>query len=232
MKTGLIGYGYWGKIIDSKLENNILSPPFDSVDWMFIATPPNTHYDLVKEYILKNKNVFCEKPLTLDYNSSLELIELTKLKNVKLYVDNIFLFRNEIKNINIIPFNQIEFTWLKQGPYKNDLLSDLLYHDLYLLISLVGIYKIKNIQYKEKTNNKLKVIFDYKDIKVKINYNREWNKEKIKFIKTEHQIIDLSIPKNDPLKESINACFSDKIDFKYNHLLSLETIKLLELFYD
>ena len=55
MKTGLIGYGYWGKIIDSKLENNILSPPFDSVDWMFIATPPNTHYDLVKEYILKQK---------------------------------------------------------------------------------------------------------------------------------------------------------------------------------
>lgn len=230
MKTGLIGYGYWGKIINSKLENNILVPPFDDVDWMFISTPPNTHYNLTKEYILKNKNVFCEKPLTLDYTSSLELIELAKSKNINLYINNTFLLRDEIKNSNIIPFSEVEFIWLKQGPFKYDLISDLLYHDLYLLISLSGVFKIKNIQYIEKTNNKLKLTFDYGDIKVKINYNREWDKEKTKIIKTEHQIIDLSIPKNDPLKESIDACFFNKIDFEKNHSLSLETIKLLELF--
>lgn len=232
MKTGLVGYGYWGKIIHSKLKNNVLTPPFNDVDWMFISTPPNTHYDLTKEYILKNKNVFCEKPLTLDYNSSLELIELAKSKNVKLYIDNIFLFRDEIKNINVIPFKKIEFIWLKQGPYKYDLISDLLYHDLYLLISLAGVHKIENIYYIEKTNNKLKITFNYKDIDVEINYNREWDKEKTKLIKTEHQIINLSTPKNDPLKESIDACFLNKIDLDYNHSLSLETIKLLELFYD
>jgi hypothetical protein len=230
MRTGLVGYGYWGKIIDSKLKNNILTPPFDDVDWMFVVTPPNAHYDLVKEYILKSKNVFCEKPLTLDYNSSLELIELAKAKNVKLYIDNIFLLRDEIKNLNILPFNQIEFIWLKQGPYKNDLISDLLYHDLYLLIHLAGLNKIENINKIENTNNKLKLNFKYGNINVSIEYNREWNNEKTKLIKTEHQTIDLSFPKNDPLKESIEACFSDKVFYEYNHYLSLETIKLLELF--
>jgi len=232
MKTGLVGYGYWGKIIDSKLDNNVLIPPFDDVNWMFISTPPDTHYDLTKKFILENKNVFCEKPLTLDYKSSLELIELSKSKNVKLYIDNIFLFRDEIKNVNLIPFNQIKFTWLKQGPYKYDLLNDLLYHDLYLLIYLVGLKEVKNIFYIENTNNKLKMTFDYGNINVKIEYNREWNQEKLKLIETEYQTIDLSIPKNDPLKESIEACFNNKINFKNNHLISLETIKLLELFYD
>jgi predicted dehydrogenase len=230
MRTGLIGHGYWGKIISSKLKNNILSPPFDDVDWMFISTPPSTHYNLVKEYILKNKNVFCEKPLTLDYDSSLELIELARIKNIKLYIDNIFLFRDEIKNINIIPSNQIEFIWLKQGPYKNDLISDLLYHDLYLLIHLVGLNKIENINKIENTDNKLKLNFKYGNINVSIEYNREWDNKKTKLIKTEHQTIDLSFPKNDPLEESIKACFSDDILYDYNHYLSLETIKLLKLF--
>jgi predicted dehydrogenase len=230
MKTGLIGYGYWGKIIHSKLKNNTLVPPFDDVDWMFVSTPPDTHYDLVKGYILKNKNVFCEKPLTLDYNSSLELINLAKEKNVCLYIDNLFLLRDEIKNINIQSINNIEFTWLKKGPYKDTLINDLLYHDLYLLIHLAGFQQISNIHYIEDSPNKLFITFNYGDIKVRVNYSREWEGDKVKLINVDNNIIDLSNPTNDPLQESIDLCFSQDIDFEYNHYLSLETIKLLELF--
>ena len=230
MKTGLVGYGYWGKIIYSKLKNNTLVPPFNDVDWMFVSTHPETHYNLVKEYILKNKHVFCEKPLTLDYNSSLELIKLAKEKNVCLYIDNLFLLRNEIKNINIQSISNIEFTWLKKGPYKDTLVNDLLYHDLYLLIHLAKSKQISNIYYIENSPNKLLMTFDYDNIKVKINYNREWDGNKIKLINIDNKVIDLSNPINDPLQESIDLCFSQDIDFEYNHYLSLETIKLLELF--
>jgi predicted dehydrogenase len=226
----LVGYGYWGKIIDSKLTNNKITPPLDDVEWVFVATPPKTHYDIVKEYLQKNKNVFCEKPLTLDYNSSLELINLAKEKNVCLYVDNLFLLRNEIKNINIPFINNVEFTWLKKGPYKDTLLNDLLYHDLYLLIHLAGLQHINNIYYIENTINKLIITFNYGHIKVKINYNRDWEGNKTKLINIDGNIIDLSIPNNDPLQESINLCFLQDMDFEYNHYLSLETIKLLELF--
>jgi hypothetical protein len=230
MKTGLIGYGYWGKIIDSKLTNNKIIPPLDDAEWIFVATPPKTHYNIVKEYLQKNKNVFCEKPLTLDYNSSLELIDLAKEKNVCLYIDNLFLLRNEIKNINIQPINDIEFTWLKKGPYKDTLINDLLYHDLYLLIHLAGLQQISNIYYIENSPNKLFIKFNYGNLKVKVNYDREWDGDKTKLINIDNKIIDLSNPTNDPLQESIDLCFLQDIDFEYNHYLSLETIKLLELF--
>jgi predicted dehydrogenase len=230
MKTGLIGYGYWGKIINSKLKNNIINPPFDNVDWVFVATPPKTHYNIVKEYILKNKNVFCEKPLTLDYKSSKELIDLANEKKVHLYIDNLFILRDEIKKLKLKPLNNIEFTWLKKGPYNDTLVNDLLYHDLYLLIHLLGIGKITNVHYIEKSNNILIFTFNYNNIEVKINYNRDWNSEKTKIIKVDNNIIDLSTPINDPLQESIDMCLLSNIDFEYNHHLSLETIKLLELF--
>jgi hypothetical protein len=230
MKTGLIGYGYWGKIIDSKLNNNTINSIPDDAEWVFIATPPPTHYHIVKEYLQKEKNVFCEKPLTLDYNSSLELINLAKEKNVCLYVDNIFLLRDEIKNINLPSINNIEFTWLKEGPYKDTLKNDLLYHDLYLLIHLAGIHSVNNLYYIKNTTNELIATFNYGKIKVKINYNRNYKEKKKKLICINNNVIDLSNPSNDPLQESINMCFLKNIDFKYNHYLSLETVKLLELF--
>jgi len=231
MKTGLIGYGYWGKIIDSKLKNNTIVSPFDDVDWIFVATPPKTHYDIVKEYILKNKNVFCEKPLTLDYKSSKELIDLANEKKVHLYIDNLFILRDEIKKLKLKSLNNIEFIWLKKGPYNDTLVNDLLYHDLYLLIHLLGVGKITNVHYIEKSDNILIFTFNYNNIKIKINYNRDWSDKKTKIIKIDNNIIDLSVPQNDPLQESIDMCLNkNNIDFEYNHYLSLETIKLLELF--
>jgi len=230
MKTGLVGKGYWGNIILSKLDNCSLIPPFKEAEWIFIATPPKNHYEYVKEYILKGKNIFCEKPLTLDYLSAKELIELSKEKNVKLYINNLFLFRDEFKSINYINFNKIESVWLKEGPFKDTLFNDLLYHDLYMFISLMGVQKITNINYYQNTSNILSLDFMYGNTKIKINYNREWKGNKTKTLKFEDQIIDFSYPKNDPLKEVINLCFQNKIDFNQNHTLSLETIKLLNIF--
>ena len=36
----------------------------------------------------------------------------------------------------------IKFEWFKNGPFKNDLISDLLYHDLYILNSFLNISNI------------------------------------------------------------------------------------------
>ena len=230
MKTGLIGKGYWGNIILSKLDNCSLIPPFKEAEWVFIATPPQNHYEYVKEYILQGKNIFCEKPLTLDYPSAKKLIKLSKEKNVKLYINNIFLFRNEFKSIKNTVFNEIESIWLKEGPFKDTLFNDLLYHDLYMFISLMGVQKITNINYYQNTSNILSLDFMYGNTKIKINYNREWKGNKTKILKFEDQIIDFSYPKNDALKEVINLCFKNKINFNKNHHLSLETIKLLNIF--
>jgi len=230
MITGLVGYGYWGKIIDSKLPQNLLEGNFDRAKWIFIATPPPSHYELVKKYLNEFKNVFCEKPLTLDFVQAEELIKISKENNVRLYTDNIFLLRDEIRNTKLIPCENITFNWFKKGPFKDSLVNDLLYHDLYLLIHFMGVEKISGINYIKNTNSLLKIEFTYGKVRVKINYDRDRDGEKTKNIITDHQIIDLSNPYNDPLQESIDLCLSDKMDFESNQKMTLETMKLLTYF--
>ena len=100
VNVGLIGYGKWGKILYDKLvqisnvkficksKDNYFTKLKD-VDWIVVATPDNTHYDIVKNCLWKGKNVFCEKPLTLNYEQSKKLYEFARMGKVKLYVDDI-----------------------------------------------------------------------------------------------------------------------------------------------
>ena len=139
MRIVLIGCGYWGKILLSKLKKfddvkiTICSSKdnwkIQNMDWAFIATPNEMHYDQVKYYIEKGVNVFCEKPLTTTFEQSKELFDLAKKYNVKLYVDDVFNYRTERKDIKDLkkPINVI---WNK---VSDNTLYDLLYHDLYLL---------------------------------------------------------------------------------------------------
>ena len=71
-KVGLIGLGYWGKIINEKLEKfcdvkftcrskDTYIDRLDEVDWVVVATPNDTHYVIVRNCISAGKNVFCEK---------------------------------------------------------------------------------------------------------------------------------------------------------------------------
>jgi len=232
MKVGIVGYGYWGKIIESKLNcKPIINPhSYDDIDFLFVTTPPEHHYHIVKSALLKKVNVFCEKPLTLNYFSSKELIELSHQQNVSLYIDNIFLQRNEIKNLSLIPKKTIEFVWLKTGPFKDSLINDLLYHDLYILIHLLGDFDITDIRYMDKKNDSLTLMFKYGNVDVHIMYDRNWTGPKCKKIKIDNNILELSTPYNDALKESIDMFLNNQFNLKENHKITLLTSKLFQLF--
>ena len=119
MQAVLIGHGYWGKILEGKIENHFdlnfianskmdYDDSLDGADWIFIATPCRTHYSIVRKCIERGKNVFCEKPLTLDPEKSRELFNLAEKNGVNLYVDNLFLDRDEIRNLDIKEVSGIE----------------------------------------------------------------------------------------------------------------------------
>ena len=74
-KVGLIGYGRWWKILHRNLIDSYdvrfvctskddYESKLKDVDWVVIATPDETHYEIVRNCIFAKKNVFCEKPLT------------------------------------------------------------------------------------------------------------------------------------------------------------------------
>lgn len=115
MNVALIGYGYWGRIIEKHIEQDdffelrkiytvsecqnvkcvdrereILLD--DSIEAVFITTPLETHYELTKKYIMNGKHVFCEKPLSLNPNETRELEEISRKANRMIFVDYTFIF--------------------------------------------------------------------------------------------------------------------------------------------
>jgi hypothetical protein len=214
MQVGLLGYGYWGKILLSKLEKlddvevmwvctsqdewwtNVID-----LDWVFIATPNDVHYEQAKHFIEQGVNVFCEKPLTPTYKQSKELFDLSKKHNVKLYVDDVFNYRDEQKQIKTLT-GDIKVIWNKKS---DNTLYDLMYHDLYLTYPLIK----KN---KKLINN---ITFEYgaSDDKIhKIN--------NINFTHTENS--------NDALLDMISCVLKNKVNYKYNEEISLFCNKTLD----
>jgi len=79
--------------------NNIVIKKFDG---FIVATEAPSHYDLAKRIILNKKSVLVEKPLTLNYKSSKELIALAKKMKVNLMVGHLLLFHpafNKMKSL-------------------------------------------------------------------------------------------------------------------------------------
>ena len=119
MKIGIVGFGYWGKIILKNLENmgykniEICDITFGETgelngyvklkdykkldcDTVFITTPTPTHFELCKHFLINNVRTFCEKPLTKSSLQSEELYKIAYNNDVTLFTDWIFTFNAHI----------------------------------------------------------------------------------------------------------------------------------------
>jgi len=94
MNSVLIGNGYWGTIIQSKIARltNLIAVldssgdinAFSNIDIVFVCSSTNSHYEVVKKCLAADiKIIFCEKPFTGDYDKA---IELYKIAEEKIYV--------------------------------------------------------------------------------------------------------------------------------------------------
>lgn len=250
MKVGLIGNGYWGSIIKKKLvapielifeANSRLNYDgyLPQIEWAFVATPPNTHYRIVKKLLENNVNIFCEKPFTGSVQDSAALFELAKEKGLLLYVNNIFVRRNVYLNfkerlkLDGIAISKIEFIWNKYGPFKDTIKNDLFYHDAYLFLDIIDnsqkhltIQSVNVNQTKDKLS--IEVLID--GIEVIFTYDRLYEGQKHKKIKVNDTLVcDFSNPDNDPLNESIQALLfnTSKFPLDKNHFLTLKAENLI-----
>ncbi len=108
MNVALIGYGYWGKIVEKYIAENphlklisiytssksktsfeqILEN--ESIKAVFICTPINTHIEYVKRCLLAHKHVFCEKPLGKNVTDTLSIMRLAERQKRIVYTDYIY----------------------------------------------------------------------------------------------------------------------------------------------
>lgn len=249
MNSILFGNGYWGKIVkekivrltnlvaivDSKTDVNILnkfankyiySLPYP-IDIAFVCSSTSSHYDIVKRCLDKNiKYIFCTKPFTGDYDKAKELFTIAEQKGISIFVDNLFLFREEIKNIEIKNVQSFIFHWEK--PYKNDsenICDSLLYHDLYLLLKWGKSKKWKVIFFDMYDNSLyLYMINKYQQY---CYFEYIINERKNKWIVFDNSVINLSTTKQDVLKECIINMLQDNVDYDLNKKITLNTLKLL-----
>lgn len=173
----VIGAGYWGKnLVRNFYELGVLKNVCDSdneslekiksvysqievthdLDVVFddekikgvvIATPAVTHYKIVKKALLKNKDVFVEKPLALKVKESDELIKLAESKKRILMVGHLLLYHPAIiklkelidsgflGKIRYIQSNRLNFGKLRT---EENILWSFAPHDISVIIHLLG----------------------------------------------------------------------------------------------
>ena len=235
VKVGIIGYGKWGIILHSKLKSfcdvkftcrsrDTYVDKLDDVDWVVVSTPDETHFEIVMNCIQKNKNVFCEKPLTLNHDESQLLYALAESKGVKLYVDDVLDWKtNEFDfykdKINYVSRRKKDGSSSHSSFKTKDLLPRLTYHDIYNLY-----WYIKNLEIEDvipiDIDNKLhfKVLFDSGTI-LEFLYDVDYDGDR------EHNMNGVSLMntgKEDPLYKMLyNVLTGGECNYNHNKDISL-----------
>ena len=141
------------KIIVTQNLEEILSDK--SVSIVFIATPISTHYDVAKLCLRYKKHVFIEKPMADSSKQAKNLNEIAKKYNRLIFVGHLFLFSSNFLKIKKIMKNEeitsISTDWYKYGSFNENIVDNLLSHDISIIEGLTntgGIKKIKLIDKK------------------------------------------------------------------------------------
>lgn len=230
MRIGIVGKGYFGKKIHNTLKDKYDIRFFTGkdmdityeIDWVIIATSTSSHYDLCKQFIDNGVNVFVEKPMTLSYNDSNELIKLAKTKGVKIYIDDVFLYTPIIHQIPKT-LEPIEFEWKKYGSFNDTIYNALTYHDIYIALHLGYDLSSTKVQFDyNRVNEKKFTIGD-----VTFTYDRT-NSKKEKVVHCGGFMYDFKTNLN-PLETMFYNVFDGSADFDRNHKLTLETHKVLDV---
>ena len=175
--VAVIGSGYWGKnlvrnfhhigalkLICDKNElvlssfkeqypdvdtcmalNDVLSR--DDIQGLVIATPAETHFTLAREAILAGKHVFVEKPMALDNEEALELVELSEKNGIKLMVGHLLQYHpvfvhlknmaesGELGRIDYIYSHRLNLGKIRR---EENILWSFAPHDISMILSLAG----------------------------------------------------------------------------------------------
>jgi len=191
--VALVGAGYWGKnllrnlyelsILHSVCEidkeiirerKKIFSDVYYTASYkeilnnkeikaVAIATPAATHYQMVKEALLADKDVFVEKPLALNIEEGKELVTLAKEKNKILMVGHILQYhpaiiklKELIKNGDLGKIQYIYSNRLNIGKLRTEenILWSFAPHDISVMLMFMEEEPIKVEAFGEAILNK------------------------------------------------------------------------------
>ena len=221
----IIGLGNWGKkvlrslkkikrikniqIIKNRKDKKKIN--LNNLKWVFITTPTNSHYQLVKKYLEKKINVFCEKPLTNDIKKDNELFKLAKKNKCKLYVSDI----ENFKKIKIKLKTKNKIIRSKFSNNKKGILDRLAYHDFTYLYKFSNNKKISSFKIIRQKTGELNILTNINNKEIQLLYSLN-SKNKV------HTFNEINlIKKKNYLRIMIEKVISNKVNFDINKKLSL-----------
>lgn len=263
MNAIIVGFGNMGKLHYSKLiskgikvpiivdlnsENiNVDSivystldevPSFENINFIFICTPTNTHFELLIKALEKNLPIFLEKPAVRTLE---EINNLRKLQNKFIFVGEVELFNNEFKKyfeykqipskirierkVDLHYFLKGDKPWFLDEKLSGGIVLDLMVHDITLLISKFGIPKIKSVEFSKnqfEINDYVKVILSFDNFESEIISS--WIEKDEKYlIKVKIDITDKnnnisSILSNNYMKPNKIDAFDNQLDSFLNSI--------------
>jgi len=210
-KVHIIGNGKWGNVLKKNIEPMVSFVEPNEADWIIISTPNDLHYEQTKYWLSQSKNVFCEKPLTLSYDSAVQLYEIADSFKVKLYVDDVFTWRDDYPIYDDMNY----FVWTKPNQKDYNYLDRLAYHHFYMWV--------------EDTNFEIKSIEgQLDDFKIELEDGRVgefkygYSKEKLHYVNETDMISYVG----SPIETMFDFIFSNRINYEYNRKVSLNAIRL------
>ncbi len=245
MKLGLIGGGYWGKNLIREFNNTgVLDTICDinpealkkynqdyphittTTEWnnilintnitaVCIALPAEMHYTFAKSALLADKDVYVEKPITLDINEAEELIELAKKHSKILMVGHLLHYhpaiikiKSMIKEGKLGKIKNIVANRLSLGIFRKheNVLWSFAPHDISVILSLVDEMPTSVIcQGKDHINKGIhdvtNSILKFKDAYVNINVNwlNPYKEQKMSIIGEKGMIIFDDVSKDNKI---------------------------------
>lgn len=241
IKIGLYGKGKWSRILQQKINEvdikckvsfiaDSTNPRLDSTDlneieWAFISSSNETHFEIVESCLRARVNVFCEKPLSASEYEVSQLYALAEKMGTCLYVDDVFIWRNEFKQIDKTESFPMSAAWLKNNSTHMTVLrlaQDLAYHHIYMLGVLYNLPEFSCSAERSATD--LKINLDLgKDISFKLSYSKCSQSDTHQFLGT-----DLSQSSNDALLDMIGHVLKLTKVSNRNKNLTLWTTRVLK----
>ncbi len=231
MRVGLVGNGRWGKKIKKKLielghsvqlvkRKESLIKKLTDCKLIFVATPDDTHYKILKKISILDKLTFCEKPLS----RKLKDIKIFRyFKKDKLYISDISNFYSNIKLKKKNFFIRKKFESKKKFilSKRYDLLYKFAFHDFSYIYKKLGPINFKKIEIIESKKN-LKFLLVKKNVVFNFFYDTGSKKKK-------YSLNGISFYNNkDILKKMIRFFINKKVDFKDNNKKVIYVSKLID----
>ena len=148
------------------------------VDAAIIATPTQSHYEIMEMLLTSQKHVFCEKPLTSTLHEAMQIRDLAKKQKLVLQVGHSERFHRSWNERAKFPefFKEPGTVRIsRMAPFKGratdvDVVQDLMIHDLDLICYLFGEIpsKVHSVGHKIRTDK-----WDYVTSKFHFDSGRE-----------------------------------------------------------